>query len=242
MEGVKDGRKFIEKAKQIVRSKPILVLKGGKTEKSAERAMSHTASIAGSDEIFNAAFRKAGIIRVQDLEEMMNAATALSKQPPMRGDHVAIVSNVGGPAILAADAVTKNDMKLATLSESTKTKIESLYPSIDCANPVDIIADAKAERYSTVLELILADRNVDGLLVINMLKSCFFEPEDAKAVAEVSARYPSKPSVDAAGGREDFSLLYTVLEGTKIPLYDLPEKAVKALEVLREYGRILEEH
>jgi len=242
MEGIKHGRKFIEEAKRIVKKKPILALKGGITQESAKRAKSHTASIAGSDEIFDAAFKKAGIIRVEDIEELMNTAIAFSKQPLMHGDNVAIVSNVGGPAILAADAVARNNLKLATLSEKTKRKIESLYPGVDATNPVDIIADARAERYSKVLDLVLADKNVDGALVINMLKSCFFEPEDAKVIKKVAAKYPNKPVVDVPAGGEDFTLVYKILGDTGIPLYNLPEKAVKSLKSLRIYGKILEKH
>jgi acyl-CoA synthetase (NDP forming) len=242
MEGIKNGRKFIEEARKTVKKKPILALKGGITEESAQRAKSHTASIVGSDGIFDAAFIKAGIIRVGNVEELMDAAIALSKQPPMHGDNVAIVSNVGGPAILAADAVAKNNLKLAALSERTRKKIESLYRGVDATNPVDIIADARAERYEKVLELVLADRNVDGVVVINMLKSCFFEPADAKVIPKIAAKHSEKPVVDVPAGGEDFALVYKVLGKTKIPLYNLPEKAVKALKVLRAYGKILEKH
>ncbi|MBX5328846.1 MAG: CoA-binding protein [Candidatus Bathyarchaeota archaeon] len=242
MEGIKDGRKFIEEARKIVNKKPILALKGGITQESAHRAKSHTASIAGKDEIFDAALKKAGIIRVDDVEELMNAAIALSKQLPMHGDNVAIVSNVGGPAILAADAVAKNNLKLATLSEKVKRKIETLYPGVDASNPIDMIADARAERYAKVLELVLADKNVDGVLIINMLKSCFFEPEDAKVIPRIAAKYPGKPVVDVPAGGEDFALVYKVLGNTSIPLYNLPEKAAKALKVLRTYCKILEKH
>ncbi|NWF87737.1 CoA-binding protein [Candidatus Bathyarchaeota archaeon] len=240
MEGIKDGRRFIEEAKKTVKKKPIVALKGGITQESAHRAKSHTASIAGSDAIFDAAFKKAGIIRVENIEELMDAAIALSKQPPMHGDNVAIVSNVGGPAILAADAIVKNNLKLATLLEKTRTKIERLYPGVDAANPIDMIADARAERYAKVLELVLADKNVDGVLVINMLKSCFFEPNDAKVLPKVAAKYPSKPIVDVPAGGQDFELVYNVLSNTRIPLYDLPEKAAKALKVLRAYAKIIE--
>lgn len=242
MEGIKNGRKFIEEARKIAKKKPILALKGGVTQESAKRARSHTASIAGSDQIFDAAFKKAGIIRVENIEELMNAAIALSKQPPMSGDNVAIVSNVGGPAILAADAVARNNLKLASLSEETKRKIESLYPGVDATNPIDIIADAKAERYSKVLELVLADKNVNGILIINMLKSCFFEPEDARVIPEIAARHREKPVVDVPAGGEDFALVYKVLGDTSIPLYNLPEKAVKVLKVLRVYGKIVKKH
>jgi len=242
IEGVKEGRNLIEEARKIAKKKPILALKGGITQQSAKRAKSHTASIAGSDEIFDAAFKKACIMRVGDIEELMNTAVAFSKQPPMRGDNVAIVSNVGGPAILAADAVAENNLKLATLSEKTKEKIERLYPGVDATNPIDIIADARAERYFKVLDLVLGDENVDGVVVINMLKSCFFEPKDAKVIKEVVAKYPNKPVVDVPGGGEDFALVYNVLGSSSVPLYNLSEKAVKALGFLRAYNKIVGKH
>ncbi|HJX02387.1 MAG TPA: CoA-binding protein, partial [Candidatus Bathyarchaeia archaeon] len=182
--------------------------------------------------------KKAGIIRVENIEELMNTAIALSKQPPMRGDHVAIISNVGGPAILAGDAVAENGLKLATLSKMVKQNIESLYPGVDASNPIDMIADARAERYAKVLDLVMSDKNVDGVLVINMLKSTFFEPADAKVIPKIASKYPDKPIVDVPAGGEDFSKVYKVLGSTDIPLYNLPDKAVKALKALRDYGKI----
>jgi len=240
VEGVKNGREFIETARKISRRKPILVLKGGITQESAQRAKSHTASVAGSDEIFSAAMKKAGIIRVENIEDLMNAAIALSKQPCMRGDNVAVVSNVGGPAILAGDAVARNGLKLAALTESVKKKIESLYPGVDATNPIDLIADARADRYAKVLELVLTDKNVDGVLVINMLKSTFFEPADAKILPKIAQKHPDKPLVDVPAGGQDFTMVYKALGNSRVPLYNLPDKAVKALKVLREYGRIVQ--
>jgi acetyl-CoA synthetase (ADP-forming)/acetyltransferase len=240
VEGMKDGRKFIEEARKTAKEKPIITLKGGVTQESAQRAKSHTASIAGSEAIFDAAFKKARIIRVENIEELMDSAIALSKQPPMNGDNVAIVSNVGGPAILAADAIVRNDLKLAVLSEKTKEKIEQLYLGVDATNPIDMIADARAERYAKVLKHVLADKNVDGVLVINMLKSCFFEPADAKVIPKIAAKYPNKPVVDVPAGGQDFELVHNVLGNTRIPLYNLPEKAAKALKALRAYGKISE--
>jgi len=240
MEGIEEGRKFVEAAREVAKKKPILALKGGTTKEAAQRALSHTASIAGSDIMFDAAFKKAGIIRVEDMEELLNSAIALVKQPPLRGDNIAIVSNVGGPAILAADAVVKNGLKLATLSQKIKKEIERLYPGVDVINPIDLIADARAERYAVVLNLILSDPNVDGVIVINMLKSCFFEPEDAVAVAETAKKHTNKPVVDVPAGGEDFKLVYEVLRDTNIPVYNLPEKAAKALKALRTYRKISE--
>jgi len=235
MEGVENGREFIRVAKKVVEKKPILVLKGGVTKEAARRAVSHTASIAGSDIIFDAAIKKAGIIRVEDGEELINSAVALAKQPPLRGDNIAIVSNVGGPAILAADAIVRDGLKLAVLSGKTKEEIERRYPGIEAVNPIDLIADARAERYSVVLDLVLSDPNVDGVMVINMLKSCFFEPEDALAIAKTAKKHAEKPVVDVAAGGEDFALIHKVLQNTNIPVYNLPEKAAKALKALRKH-------
>jgi acyl-CoA synthetase (NDP forming) len=237
MEGIEKGRRFVEAAREVVKKKPILALKGGVTKEAARRAKSHTASIAGSDIVFDAAFKKSGIIRVGDAEELLNAAVAFAKQPPLGGDNVAIVSNVGGPAILAADAVVKNGLRLAPLSEKTRSKIESRYLGVEAINPIDLIADARAERYSFVLDLVLSDPNVDGVLVINMLKSCFFEPEDAVAIAEIAKKHSGKPVVDVPAGGEDFTMVYQVLRDTNIPVYNLPEKAVKALKTLRTYHK-----
>jgi len=237
MEGIENGREFIEVAKEVVKAKPILSLKGGMTREAAKRAMSHTASVAGSDVVFDAAFKKAGIIRVEDVEQLLDSAVALSKQPQLKGDNIAIVSNVGGPAILAADAVVRNGLKLATLSEKTRLKIEKKFPGVEAINPVDLIADARTDRYSFVLDAVLSDANVDGVMVINMLKSTFFEPEDTLVVAATAAKY-SKPVVDVPAGGEDFTLVREVLRDTALPAYNLPEKAARALKALRAYGRV----
>jgi len=240
LEGVENGREFINVAREIVRNKAIVALKGGVTREAAKRALSHTASVAGSDVVFDAAFRKAGITRIEDIEELLNSAVALSKQPPLKGDNIAIVSNVGGPAILAADAVVRNGLKLATLSEKTRLRIEKKFPGVEAVNPVDLIADARADRYSFVLDAVLSDSYVDGVMVINMLKSTFFEPEDASAVVKVAAKHGDKPVVDVPAGGEDFALVQKVLRNTSVPVYNLPEKAAKALRVLRLHGKIKE--
>lgn len=237
IEGLKNGPRFVEITKDITPTKPIVILKGGITEESAKRALSHTASIAGSDEIFNAAFKEAGILRTHDIEELFNTAMALVKQPVMKGKNVAILSNVGGPAILAADAIAYNDLELTHLADDTKRQINDKYPGIEVINPLDIIADARADRFKSVLELVLADPNVHGVMVINMLKSCFFEPEDANVIPEVAARF-DKPVVDVPIGADDFIQVNNILRETSIPCYDLPDKAAKALRALYDYGKI----
>jgi acyl-CoA synthetase (NDP forming) len=236
IEGIKNGRKFVNLSRKITPRKPIVVLKGGITEQSAERAFSHTRSVAGSNEIFNAAFKDAGIIRVGDIEELFVGSIALANQPPMLGKNVCIVSNVGGPAILAADEIVKNNLELTHLTDSTKRKIKKLYPGIDTLNPIDLIADARADRYRDVLRFVLEDEKVDGVLVINMLKSCYLEPEDTKVIPEVASRY-HKPVIDVPAGGEDFIKVANILKGTGIPTYNLPSKGALALRILYEYGQ-----
>ncbi len=239
LEGIGDGREFIRTAREVVKKKPILALKGGTTKEAARRALSHTTSMVGSDAVFEAAFKKAGIIRVRDIEDLLNSAIALAKQPPLRGDNVAVVSNVGGPAILAADAVIRNGLKLAQLSNKTRYEIECRYPGVDVLNPIDLVADARAERYSVALDSVLSDPNVDGVLVINMLKSCFFEEEDADAIVAASKRHPDKPLVDVPGGGEDFQIVHKALGDTHVPIYNSPGNAAQALQVLRAYSKVL---
>jgi len=239
MEGLREGKEFVNAVREVVKEKPVVALKGGITQEAARRALSHTASIAGVDAIYSAAFKKAGVIRVSyGIDHLFDAVLALSKQPPMKGDRVAIISNVGGPAILAADAVYRYGLKLAKLSDETVARLARKYPEVDATNPIDMIADAKAERYRDVLELVLADPNVDGVLVINMLKSCFFEPEDAEVIAEVAKKHSDKPVVDVPTGAEDYLLIQKALRQTDIPTFNLPDMAARALNWLREYDAI----
>ncbi len=117
-------------------------------------------------------------------------------------------------------------------------EIEQRYPGVEAINPIDLIADARAERYSYVLDKVLSDPNVDAVMIINMLKSCYFKPEDALAIAETVKKHPKKPVVDVPAGGEDFALVHTILRDTNIPVYNLPEKAAKALKSLRKYRKM----
>ncbi|MCZ2855670.1 MAG: hypothetical protein O2U62_01110, partial [Candidatus Bathyarchaeota archaeon] len=132
------------------------------------------------------------------------------------------------------------ELKLATISGKTRQEIEQRYPGVEAINPIDLIADARAERYSYVLDKVLSDPNVDGVMIINMLKSCYFKPEDALAIAETVEKHPKKPVVDVPAGGEDFALVYRILRDTNIPLYNLPEKAAKALKTLQTYHTVLQ--
>jgi acetyltransferase len=222
----------------VTQKKPIVVLKGGVSEEAKARALSHTAAIsAGSDIIFRVGSRQNGVIVVDSMEELFVAGEALEKQPPMNGNQILIISNVGGPAVLTADATQQYGLKLAKITPETARRIESTYPGVEALNPLDIIADARADRYGSILESVLEEDGVNGVLVINMLKSCLTMPEDVRVIAETAKKHPEKPVVDCVPGGEDYMKIRGVLSGTSIPVFNTPEKAVFALKVLRDYGQ-----
>jgi acyl-CoA synthetase (NDP forming) len=240
LESVKDGGRFLKTVRKTTRKKPVVILKGGVSEEAKARALSHTAAISvGSDKIFRAAAKQSGIVIVDSMEELFIAGEVLEKQPPMRGKRLFIVSNVGGPAVLTADATHRFGFRLAKLSEEAAKRIEIKYPGIEAINPLDIIADARADRYKDILESVLPEDEVDGVLVINMLKSCLTVPEDAKVIVQVAKEYPGKPIVDCVPGGEDYDKVRGTLSGTSIPVFNAPEKAVFALKVLSDYGEYL---
>jgi acetyltransferase len=241
LESVKNGPKFLATMKEVTRNKPVVVLKGGVSEEAKARALSHTAAIsAGSDTIFRIGSRQNGAVVVDSMEELFVAGEVLEKQPPMTsGNRILIISNVGGPAVLTADATQQYGLKLARLSTKTAEKIESSYPGVEALNPLDIIADARADRYGSILESALGEDEVDGVLVVNMIKSCLLMPEDVRVIGEISTKHPEKPVVDCAPGGEDYEKIRGILSDTCVPVFNTPEKAVFALKVLNDYGQYL---
>jgi acetyltransferase len=240
LESVKEGEKFLKTLREVTGKKPVVILRGGVTEEAKARALSHTAAISlGSDKIFRAAAKQSGAIIVQSMEELFIAGEVLEKQHPMRGKQLFIISNVGGPAVLSADAAHQAGFKLARLSEEAARRIERKYPGVEAINPLDIIADARADRFRETLENVLQENGVDGVLVINMLKSCLTLPEDIKVIAQVAEEHADKPVVDCAPGGEDYQKIRGTLDGTNIPVFSAPEKAIFALKVLSDYGEYI---
>ncbi|WXG42543.1 MAG: CoA-binding protein [Promethearchaeati archaeon SRVP18_Atabeyarchaeia-1] len=240
LESVKDGRTFLKTVRQVTERKPIVILKGGVSEEAKARALSHTAAIsAGSDTIFRVGAKQNGAIMVDSMEQLFIAGEVLEKQPPMNGDKVVIVSNVGGPAVLMADASQQYGLRLAKLSEEVAKKIEAKYPGVEALNPLDIIADARGDRYKDILESVLAEEEVNGALVINMLKSCLTLPDDVRILPELAKRYPDKPIIDCIPGGEDYKKIRDILSNTNVPVFNTPDKAVFALKVLNNYGKYL---
>ena len=165
-EGVTHARKFMSAARRIARIKPVIVVKGGRAEEGARAATSHTGALAGADVVYDAAFRRAGMLRVNEVEELFDAAATLARMSSQRGNRLAIVTNGGGAGVLATDRLIEEGGRLATLGPDTIAKLNSvLPPTWSHANPIDIIGDADADRYANAVEILMEDANIDALLV-----------------------------------------------------------------------------
>lgn len=239
---VEDGRRFVESIREAVKRKPVCILKAGivEVEVKVKRGVSRTASLTKQDEIFDAAFKQGGAIRVRDLEELFDVAKALASQPPIKSNRVVILSNARGAATLAADVAHREGLILAKLSNKAVREITNRYSDIEATNPVNMTADAKAEHYKFTLERILHDPNVDGVMVISMLKSRLLEPKDLEAIAKAAKKSKEKPVLDVAVGAGDRVLAREVLKDKEIPTYALPERAARVLRALYQYGQVLE--
>src|SRR6185437_3995853 len=162
-----DARAFLSAAREVALNKPIIVIKAGRTEAAAKAAASHTGSLAGSDDVLDAAFRRCGVLRVDRISDLFYVAEILSKQPRPRGPRLTIVSNAGGPAVLATDALIAEGGQLSELSPATLAELNQVLPAHwSHQNPVDIIGDAGPDRYAAAIEICAKDPNSDGLLVI----------------------------------------------------------------------------
>ena len=226
LESVRDGRKFLESIRKAVKKKPVVVLKGGTARDGVKR-----------DRIFVAALKQVGALQVSDVEELLGVADALAKQPPMQGNRVAVVTNVSGPAVLVADALSREGLALAKLSDKVVKKIIQKYPDISITDWVDLDISANGDRYKFVLEQLLSDSGVDGVVVINGLKSTFLEPEDIQGAGEVAEKSKNTPVVDVVMGGEDSALVREALRGKNVSVYDSPGKAARALNALYSYGK-----
>ena len=231
-EGITHGRKFMSAARAAARGKPVLVLKAGRSTAGARAAASHTGMLAGSDLVYDAAFRRAGMLRVGHMAELFDAAETLALTREQQGDRLAIVTNGGGAGVLATDALEAAGGRLATLTADTVERLDRvLPPTWSHANPVDIIGDAPGGRYAAALEALLADRSIDAFLILNC-PTAMAEPE-AAARAVIDTVGAASPEVmrgrniftawlgehSAASARRRFG-------AAQIPTYETPEAAV----------------
>ncbi|OPY30075.1 MAG: succinyl-CoA synthetase subunit alpha [Methanocella sp. PtaU1.Bin125] len=238
IEGLKDGRRFMEAADRV--RKPMLAIKAGVSQAGARAAASHTGSLAGSDALYDAAFRQCGVTRVEGVEEMFDAAMALATQPPATGNRVAILSNGGGMAIMASDACERRGMVVPPLNKYTKAGIARLLPAFaSVKNPVDTVAKSDYNIYYEAMKTLLDDAEIDCVMVMYAHGGMTDAMEPAKAVIDVVREKFPKPVVAVWMGGEDIGEVARAFRKNRVPFYPVPERAAEALRGLIEYNVFL---
>lgn len=242
LESVADGPGFVRAALEASDSKPILAVKSGGSDAGARAVSSHTGSLAGSEAAYDAAFRRAGIIRAATVQELFDYAVAFSFQPLPQGvGGVVIVTNAGGPAVMATDACEHAGVALASLENATTEALRLMLPSAAALyNPVDILGDAEPERYEGALRLVYADPNVHCVLCVLTPQAMTDATATAEALARVAAEYPDTCTVACFMGRDSVEESWSLLRGRGIPNYPFPERAVSAIAAMYAHRRHIE--
>ncbi len=241
MEGVGNARKFMSAARAFARRKPIIILKPGRFAESARAAHSHTGAMAGDDAVYEAAFRRAGAVRVGEIAELFDAAEVLDSKRLPAGPRLAIVTSAGGPGVMATDAFIHLGVELAELSDESMKQLNALLPSYwSKANPVDLLGDATVDRFAKALAICLGDPKVDGVLVIYVPMDSAPSTQVAQAVAD-SARNAWKPVITTWMGAEDVEEGRRIFVESNIPTYDTPEEAVRTYVNMCKYKRHLDQ-
>ncbi len=239
LEGVTDGRHFVQVARQVTRRKAVIALKVGRFESGQRAAASHTGALAGSDTAYEAAFEKAGVFRADSAEEMFDWAQALAACPLPRGRNAAVLTNAGGPGVIAADALEGNGLRMANLSESTEKHLaELLPPAASVHNPVDMLASASPEQYAACLSALLTDPGVDAALVI-LPPPPMYPAEEAADCLIPLIRAFEKPVLVALLGSALTEEAARHFQQADIPTYTFPEKAASALGILARRAEYL---
>ena len=240
IEGLPAGRKFMEVARRVTRRIPVIAVKAGTTSAGSRAVSSHTGSLAGSERAYEAAFRQSGVLRAESIQHLFDYSLAFAYQPVLRGRRIAIVTNAGGPGVMATDALEREGLSLASLSRDTIEFLRThLPPAANIYNPVDVLGDALADRYGLALEAVLKDKNVDGVIVILTPQVMTKIEETARLVGEIAARY-DKPVLGCFMGEAKVSAGIKILNEHKIPNYPFPERAVGAMRAMMDYRRWLE--
>ncbi len=241
VEGVKDGERFIDVSKKVTGKKPIIALKAGTTDVGIRAVSSHTGSLAGSDTAFSAAFKKAGILRVDTLEDLFNLVLAFGTQPIPRGKNVLIITNGGGPGILAADACEKTGLNLPSPEYEIEEKLRSIMPPhASLHNPIDVLGDADENRYRLALNIGLRSERVDGVIVILTPQAMTPADKVAEVVVEAREKFLDKPILPVFMGLDDDSYPIKTLRKSNISNYIFPESAASVLRAMHDYSLILE--
>ena len=235
MESVGDARSFLSAAREVALTKPIIVIKAGRSEAASKAAASHTGALTGSDEVLDAAFRRSGVLRVQNISDLFYMADVLSKQVRPKGPRLTIVTNAGGPAVLATDALVALGGELSPLSDGAMNELNGILPAHwSHGNPIDILGDAEPERYAKALEIAANDPNSDGLMVV-------MSPQGMTNPAEVAAKIApyargDKPILASLMGGESIESAKPVLNNAGIPLFAYPDTAARVFSHMWRYS------
>ena len=241
LEGFTDGRGFFDVARRVTATKPLVLIKVGATSAGRRAASSHTGALATHQAVVDAALRQAGVVQARTMAELFDFVRCFSYAPLPRGPRVAVVTNAGGPAVMAADAIERAGLSLARFSEETTRELKRVLPEAGvAANPVDLLGDAAADLYQTALEIVRADPGVDSLLVL-LTPQRVTEPERTARVIGFVAREQSKPVLAVYMGGEAVTRAREMLDWARVPVYAYPERAVDALAALVAYADYLRE-
>ncbi|MCE5330250.1 acetate--CoA ligase [bacterium] len=237
LEAVSDGQRFIDVSKKVTKKKPIVVVKSGNTSAGAKAVSSHTGSLAGSSKAYEAAFKQAGIIRAKTIRNLFDYSTALAYQPLPKGRNLVLITNAGGPGIMATDVCEENNINLPALEKETVEKLKEFLPAAaNFHNPIDVLGDALADRYKKALEIIIKDKNVDAIIVLLTPQAMTQAYETAVGIVEVANKLNGEiPIFTCFMGGKAVKDGVDYLTDHKIPNFDIPEGAVNTLRVMMNY-------
>ncbi len=239
METIGDARAFLSAAREVANTKPIIVIKPGRTAGAAKAAASHTGSLTGSDDVLEVAFRRAGVLRVNSISDLFSMAEVLGKQPRPSGNRLTILTNAGGPGVLATDALITNGGELANLSENTMQAFNQLLPAAwSHNNPVDILGDASPERYAKALEIAAQDENSDGMLVILTPQDMTDPTRTAEELVPYATKL-GKPVLASWMGGANIEAGEKILNRANIPTFEYPDMAAHMFDYMANYAGIL---
>jgi acetyltransferase len=237
LEGIADGSRFIKVARELTKKKPVISIKSGSTSAGSRAVSSHTGTLAGSERAYEAAFKQAGVLRANSVGELFDFSVALARQPLPRNERVAIITNAGGPGIMATDAIERCGLSLSSISPETMNQLRQALPSAaSVLNPVDVLGDALSDRYRAALQLVTADPNVGALIVILTPQFMTEIEKTARAVGEVADR-SEIPVLACFMGEANTQAGVEILTEHNVPNYIVPERAVAALKAMAEQRR-----
>lgn len=237
IESITNARKFMSAARAAARNKPLIAIKAGRFDEGAAAAATHTGALAGADDVFDAAFRRAGILRVFEIDDLFGAVETLARARPVLGNRLAIVTNGGGPGVMATDALIAGDGRLAAFQQQTMDRLNAALPQTwSHANPVDIIGDAGPDRYRLAVEAVLQDDLHDAVLVMNVPTALASSQETAQVVADI-VRNSSHCVFAAWMGGAEAAKARACFDAAGVPMFDTPDRAVRAFLQMFTYRR-----